>query len=186
MSSRRQAAALAIALAAAMLLTPVAAGSQAAPSDSSYRPGLGDLMTMTVQPRHLKVGLAGQERNWSYAAHEVHELEEALERAAKLWPKWREIDIAGLIAGSTKEPIEALEEAVKAKDAARFNEAYARLTSACNACHHSSIRVSIGGPSIPKGNCNVYDLDLMATVGPNRPFLSLDCLSAQRLLPSLS
>ena len=138
MFSRRQAVALAIALAAAMLLTPVAAGSQAGPSDSSYRPGLGDLMTMTVQPRHLKVGLAGQERNWSYAAHEVHELEEALERAAKLWPKWREIDIAGLIAGSTKEPIEALEEAVKAKDAARFNEAYARLTSACNACHQSS------------------------------------------------
>lgn len=28
-----------------------------------YRPGLGDLMTMTVQPRHTKLGLAGQEKN---------------------------------------------------------------------------------------------------------------------------
>jgi len=28
----------------------------------AYRPGLGDLMTMTVQPRHIKLGLAAQER----------------------------------------------------------------------------------------------------------------------------
>jgi hypothetical protein len=27
-----------------------------------YRPGLGDLMTMTVQPRHIKLGLAGDQR----------------------------------------------------------------------------------------------------------------------------
>ena len=31
-----------------------------------------------------------------------------------------------------------MEEAVKAKDAARFDAAYARLTAACNACHQSA------------------------------------------------
>ena len=95
-------------------------------------------MTMTVQPRHLKIGLAGQERNWAYVSYELHELEEAFERVARIWPKWRDNDIAGLINGSTKEPLEAAEEAAKAKDAARFNDAYTRLTAACNACHQSA------------------------------------------------
>jgi hypothetical protein len=54
-----------LAIACALLLTPIAAGGQGSPP-AAYRPGLGDLMTMTVQPRHLKVGLAGQERNWAY------------------------------------------------------------------------------------------------------------------------
>src|SRR4030081_3866406 len=132
---------------ALVLAFPAAAAAQT-PSD--YRPGLGDLRTMTVQPRHLKVGLAGQERNWDFLTYEVHELEEALERVAKFVPKWREIDIAGLIVGSTKEPIEALEEAAKKRDAAAFNEAYARLTAACNACHQSA-KVGMIAIQVPKG-----------------------------------
>ena len=48
-----------------------------APAPQAYRPGLGDLMTMTVQPRHIKLGLAGQEKNWPYAKYELHELEES-------------------------------------------------------------------------------------------------------------
>lgn len=138
MSSYRQTIAFCL-VALAAGLTPLVAGSQAPPPPSTtYRPGLGDLMTMTVQPRHLKIGLAGQQRNWTYAAYEVHELEEALERAAKVWPKWRDVDVAGLIKGSTENPIEVLEQAIKAKDVARFDEAYGQLTAACNACHQSS------------------------------------------------
>ncbi len=49
-----------------------------------YRPGLGDLMTMTVQPRHMKLGLAGTEKNWAYAAYELHEPEESFEQAARI------------------------------------------------------------------------------------------------------
>jgi hypothetical protein len=36
-------------------------------------------MTMTVQPRHTKLGLAGREGNWPYAAYELHELQEAFD-----------------------------------------------------------------------------------------------------------
>lgn len=136
MSSRRQTVASLVMTTIALI--PCAAGGQAGPTAEPYRPGIGDLMTMTVQPRHLKIGLAGQERNWPFVEYEIHELEEALERVARLWPKWREIDIAGLVEGSMKQPIEALEEAAKAKDAVRFNDAYARVTAACNACHQSS------------------------------------------------
>jgi hypothetical protein len=125
-------------LAAALLLVPLAAGSQSTPTPPTYRPGLGDLMTMTVQPRHLKVGLAGEQHNWAYLAYEVHELEEAFERIARLVPKWREFDIPNLIASTVKQPIDALEEAAKTKSAPLFDDAYAKLTAACNACHQST------------------------------------------------
>jgi hypothetical protein len=138
-----------IAIAFALLSTPIAAGGQGAPA--TYRPGLGDLMTMTVQPRHLKVGLAGQERNWVYVTYELHELEESFERVVRLWPKWREVDIASLVISSTKEPIEALEAAAKAGDAPRFDEAYGRLTAACNACHQSA-NVAMIVIQAPKGS----------------------------------
>lgn len=44
--------------------TPPGHQGQEQPSPPrTYRPGLGDLMTMTVQPRHTKLGLAGREKN---------------------------------------------------------------------------------------------------------------------------
>ena len=105
-----------------------------------YRPGLGDLMTMTVQPRHTKLGLAGQEKNWTYVAYELHELEESFERAVRVWPTYRQTNIAEMLPGTTKEPMEALATAIKAADPAKFNEAYGRLTDTCNACHQATGR----------------------------------------------
>jgi hypothetical protein len=49
----------------------------------------GDLMTMTVRPRHTKLGLAAREGSWSYASYDLHELKEAFDRAAETGPKWR-------------------------------------------------------------------------------------------------
>jgi hypothetical protein len=117
-----------------LVLPAVAAAQTPAP----YRPGLGDLMTMTVQPRHLKLGIGGQEKNWPYAAYEGHELEEAFERIAKLVPKWREFDIPQLLAATVKQPLDDLEAAAKAGDGQRFDAAYRQLTDACNACHKSA------------------------------------------------
>lgn len=104
----------------------------------AFRPGLADLMLMSVQPRHLKVGLAGQERNWAYLEFGVHELESSFKKVERVIPKWREFDMAALIASSVTPTIEALEEAVKAKSPERFDAAYAQLTQACNACHQST------------------------------------------------
>lgn len=109
-------------------------------SGPAYRPGLGDLMTMTVQPRHMKLALAGRARNWRYAAYELHELEESFERIARQVPKWRSVSIAGMIDAVTKEPMAALSTAIKAADANRFAAAYEQLTGACNACHMSMRR----------------------------------------------
>jgi|FEC22Drversion2_1045045.scaffolds.fasta_scaffold00605_9 hypothetical protein len=160
MSSRRQTVVVA---ALTVALMPFAATGQNDPP-AAYRPGLGDLMTMTVQPRHLKVGLALEQRNWAYAAFEVHELEEALERVAKLVPKWRDLDVAGLVKGSTMAPIEAMEEAVKAKDVQRFTDAYGQLTAACNACHQSA-KLDMVVIQVPKGNSPFANQDFR----PARP-----------------
>jgi hypothetical protein len=54
----------------------MAQSGPSAPNTTPYRPGLGDLMTMTVQPRHIKLGLA-RDHNWIYAAYELHELKGA-------------------------------------------------------------------------------------------------------------
>jgi hypothetical protein len=133
-------------LAGAMTLAMLglaSAQTPAAPQGAAlqaYKPGLGDLMTMTVQPRHAKLGLAGQEKNWVYAAYELHELEEAFERAARVWPVYRTANIAELVAATTKAPMDAVAEAIKSANAARFTEAYAQLTATCNACHQSTER----------------------------------------------
>jgi hypothetical protein len=113
------------------------------PAPQAYRPGLGDLMTMTVQPRHIKLGLAGREKNWSFAAYELHELEESFERIVRVWPMYRKTNIAELMAATTKEPMDAVSQAIKSADAARFDEAYARLTATCNACHQSTERAFV-------------------------------------------
>jgi hypothetical protein len=118
-----------------------AAPPAAAPQ--AYRPGLGDLMTMTVQPRHTKLGLAGQEKNWAYAAYELHELEESFERAARAWPMYRKTNIAETIQATTREPMEALSQAIKSADSAKFAEAYGRLTDTCNACHQAAERAVV-------------------------------------------
>ena len=134
---------LAILAAATALGVFVSASAQtptAPATPPAYRPGLGDLMTMTVQPRHTKLGLAGQEKNWVYAAYELHELEESFERAVRVWPMYRKVNIAELLPATTKEPMEAVAAAIKAADATQFAEAYGRLTATCNACHQATER----------------------------------------------
>jgi hypothetical protein len=104
------------------------------------RPRLGALMTMTVQPRHTKLALAGQARNWPYAAYELHELQESFERAARAWPQWRTVPIAEMMGNLTTEPMAALAQAIKSADVTRFTAAYGQLTAACNACHQAADR----------------------------------------------
>jgi len=42
-----------------------------ATAQQPHRAAVGDLMTALVQPRHIKLGLAGREQNWPYAAYEL-------------------------------------------------------------------------------------------------------------------
>jgi hypothetical protein len=103
-----------------------------------YQPGLGDLMTAFVQPRHIKLGLAGNEQNWAYAAYELDELRESFDDVAKLVAKHGALAIPTAIASTVRPPMAALDLAIKAKDHAAFDKAFGALTAACNACHQSA------------------------------------------------
>jgi hypothetical protein len=130
----------AIALALSVASFAQTASQPQSEQSPSYLPGLGDLMTMTVQPRHIKLALAGRQKNWTYAAYELHELEEAFDRAAHAWPQWQSVPIAELISSATKDPIASLARAIKDADGDRFAAAYEHLTDACNACHQAANR----------------------------------------------
>ncbi|HTZ36755.1 MAG TPA: hypothetical protein VMB84_12060 [Stellaceae bacterium] len=107
-------------------------------SKAPYHPGLGELMTAFVQPRHIKLGLAGAARNWAYAAYELGELRETFDDVGKLVVKHGNLEIAPASAATVAPAMDALEKAIKAKDAAGFATAYGDLTAACNACHKSA------------------------------------------------
>jgi hypothetical protein len=107
-------------------------------SAAPYHPGLGELMTAFVQPRHIKLGLAGGQQNWAYAAYELGELRETFDDVAQLVPKHGNLAIPEMIGATMKQPLDALDKAIKDKDASAFTTAYAQLTAGCNACHQSA------------------------------------------------
>jgi hypothetical protein len=130
-------------------------------SNEPYHPGLGELMTAFVQPRHTKLGLAGIAQNWVLAAYELNELRETFDDVGKLVPKHGQLDIPPAIAATVDQPMDALDKAIKAKDKAAFTKAYADLTNGCNACHqsgdHPMIVIhapSVGQTSFPDQNFN--------------------------------
>jgi hypothetical protein len=128
-------------------------------SNAPFHPGLGDLMTALVQPRHTKLGLAGMAQNWDYAAYELDELRETFELVGKQILKQGNLSIPQTIAATVKQPMDALDTAIKARDPAGFTKAYADLTDACNACHksadHAMIVIQVptaGGTAFPDQN----------------------------------
>jgi hypothetical protein len=141
---RFMAAALAVAGLALVPASGQQAAGQQAPGQQTarpvYRPGVGDLMTGSLQPRHIKLAAAGQSKNWAYAAYTLHELGESLDRVVFNFPNIRQMPTADLMAAFMKAPMAALDEAVKAADPVRFKAAYAQLTDGCNGCHQQTER----------------------------------------------
>ena len=116
---------------------PAATPPQRGPVSSAlnYVPGVGDLMHLLVQPRHAKLGLAFQEKNWALAGYAFKELQQALATVGKVQPKWRNLTVAEMIESMTGEPMRDLDEAIQAKNAKQFAQAYEDLTAGCNSCH---------------------------------------------------
>ncbi len=126
---------VAIAVAAALAVPSLAAAQHPA--------ALGNLMTAFIQPRHIKLGLAGNEQNWPYAAYELDQLRETFSDIGEILPKYRDLSIPDLITSTVKEPLAALDRAIRAKDGTQFTAAYGQLTASCNACHQSYDRTAI-------------------------------------------
>lgn len=128
---------LAVAAISTALAVGAAAQSPPAKSPPPFRPGLGDLMTAFVQPRHTKLGLAGQARNWTYLAYEWGELDETFDLVEEQVPTFNKTAMKDLLA-MIKGPMADLDAAIKARDGAKFEAAYAALTDGCNNCHRTT------------------------------------------------
>jgi hypothetical protein len=112
--------------------------AQAPANPPAFHLSFGELMTVAIQARHLKLGLAGQDRNWAYAAYELRELQSAFQRVADAVPVYRSTDMAALIKATMAAPLADLSDAIKKHDGGKFDEAYEQLTATCNACHQST------------------------------------------------
>jgi hypothetical protein len=112
-----------------------AVASPAAIVSPGFSPGLDDLMTLLVAPRHVKLHYAGTRRNWELAAFEMQELRASFRRIVASLPMYLDHDVRETIDALMEAKMQATELAIAAGDAPRFGKAFAELTDACNACH---------------------------------------------------
>ena len=115
-------------------LSAAFAQAPAAPQPD-YHPSFGDLMTLAVQPRHIKLGIAGKARNWDYAAYEASELRNAFLRIGRTIPTYRKQALPDMFASAILPSMDKLDAAIKAKDGRGFDAAYKEVTVSCNNCH---------------------------------------------------
>ena len=128
--------ALAIGLALGALdYAAVAQAPAPAAPQPDYHPSFGDLMTFAVQPRHIKLGIAGKARNWEYATYEASELRNAFGRIGRTIPTYRKQTLSDMFAQNILPSMDKLDAAIKAKDGAGFDAAYKEVTASCNNCH---------------------------------------------------
>ena len=133
-------------IAGVMLATTLSVAAQTPAEGQTaplYRPSLADLMSTTVQPRHVKLAFAGREKNWVFAAYELKQLSDAFDRLSLQWPQWRQQRIVELVETIVRDPLFELDIAIKNKDEAKFAEYYGHLTDACNACHQAALQTPV-------------------------------------------
>lgn len=145
-----------VAVASSMALSAVVAQGQeqsaaAEPHASSYVPDLADIME-TAQLRHFKLSYAGTVRNWELANYELAQIRQSLENAAKLYPRFANVELAKLIAEISEPALAQVGDSIKAENTGAFFRAFDKLTQACNSCHREAgfgfivIRVPTASP----------------------------------------
>jgi hypothetical protein len=102
-----------------------------ASTSEKYLPRLGDIMN-AVQTRHIKLWFAGKAMNWELAAYELRQIKAGLQDAALLYPGIPVTNVTTMT-----RPLQAVADAIDAKDSKRFNKSVGELTEGCNACHQS-------------------------------------------------
>jgi len=138
---------------------PALSDVDSAPAPVPYLPSIADLMTSSVQPRHVKLGLAVQYGNWTYAAYEASELRGAIKRISRTIPVYdRKMNTESLMA-IILAPLDLLDMAIKAKDGAGARRAFSALTATCNACHQQTLNRNY-----------IVIVDPKATAFPNQDF----------------
>jgi hypothetical protein len=147
--------AVVVAIVAALAVPAAAQSAFADPNapPAPFQPHMGTLMGMLIQPRHAKLGLAGQAENWPLAAYALRELKQGFAVVAKAVPRFRGQPVAELVDGAVSHPLTLLDFAIKLRYPAQFNEAYGQLTAGCNACHattgHPFVVIKVPEAGVP-------------------------------------
>jgi hypothetical protein len=139
----------AIALAAAAPVPPTApiaprGAAPAAPAGAAaplqvleFKPLFDDMMTMLIQPRHIKLWAAAQQQNWTLAAFELNEMRGAFDRIAATLPKYQNVNLGPTFISMMGGPMMSVNGAINAKNMTQFTTAFRDLTNTCNSCHQA-------------------------------------------------
>jgi len=103
-------------------------------TDSSYLPGVGEIMNGIIQPHHYKLYLAGKQQNWILADYEIKQLKGGFDRVGKYHKNTLSANAIPIISPS----ITAIEKFINEKNTTLFNRGFIALTKACNTCHQAT------------------------------------------------
>jgi hypothetical protein len=103
-----------------------------------FKPSFDDLMTMLIQPRHIKLFYAGEEENWLLARFQLNELRFSFGRIAATIPDYGIFPVTDAFESTVAAPMDEVLAAIDAEDKPAFDRAYVNLTAACNACHDAT------------------------------------------------
>ena len=108
---------------------------------NAYLPQLADLMNESMQINHAKLWFAGHAGNWALAAYEVKKIKGTIEEIKETIvdiqiasSHWQSLPVNEMLKNFVVN-LDALDQAVQAKDAVKFETAYQGFTAACNTCH---------------------------------------------------
>jgi len=115
-----------------------------------FKPGLDDLMTMLIQPRHIRLYYAAQAENWKLAEFQASELRGGLARIGRTIPNYRNVNVDTAVASIFADRMTAVDTAIKAHDLKAFTTAFSEMTEACNDCHtgleHPFLKIKVPEP----------------------------------------
>ena len=140
---RRVVAIMVVAAATALATLAILSGGTAAQSPfgdpnaepAPFNPQMAALMSMLIQPRHTKLGLAGKAENWPLAGYMLKELRQGFAVVSKAVPRFKGLPVPDLADAAMTQPLTLLDFAIKLGYQRQFDEAYESLTKGCNACH---------------------------------------------------
>src|SRR5690349_24603649 len=78
-----------------------------------FNPQMAALMSMLIQPRHAKLGLAGKADNWPLAGYMLKELKQGFIVVSRAVPRWKGLPVPDLVEAAVNQPITLLDIAIK-------------------------------------------------------------------------
>src|SRR5215471_15542710 len=98
---------------AALIIAVVVSGRVAAQNPlgdpnaepAPFNPQMSALMSMLIQPRHAKLGLAGKDENWPLAGYALKELKQGFVVISRAVPRWKGLPVGDLFDAAVTPPM---------------------------------------------------------------------------------